>query len=155
MKIVVSILALFFTVACSEEIEEPPPAAFPEKLVDCTVGFLDWIEEHRKNDPLRDTRVPQNYVAADLSSIERMAVLDLVTIWAHENSYLPCHYQMCAVLLSGSDEKIKVLIEPEARIEGWIAPSAQVSVSPNDNQIIPVNIAHTGCAHRASLGIEL
>jgi len=155
MRTITSILALLLIVACSEKIEEPPPAAFPGKLVDCTVGFLNWVEDVRKNDPLRDTRIQQKYIAADLTPFERKAILDLLTTWAHENSYLPCHYQMCAALLSGEDETIRVLIRPEVHIEGWIAPSAQVSVSPIDNQIMPLNIAHTGCAHRTRLGIEL
>jgi len=140
--------------ACSEGAPELPKATSPDRLLDCTAGFLAWQDDRRKNDPFREMRVQQNYLATELSRDEKSTLLDTATNWAHANSYLPCHYQMCAALLSGRDDTINVHILSEIHIEGWIAPNAELWVSADDGTIVEERPFHTGCAHRARMGIN-
>src|SRR5262245_12378860 len=92
----------------------------PKRLTDCTAVYLDYLKGY-----------PVNWVAAQFESVtQRQAVLDRATTWSTENGYLPCaQYQMCAAVFEDTPETVRVLVRPEARVEGWVPPAADLIIS--------------------------
>jgi hypothetical protein len=146
MKCGYPLIFAMLLIGCVESVPDLPPAQYTDRLVDCTAELLsNWSKLGPRFD----------YQAATVTADEQQELLGIATDWSIENDYLPCHYQMCAVLLESVSEQVSVWIRPQWDIEGWIPPSADLEVSMTDGTVVSSHPDHSGCAHRMSLGIKL
>jgi hypothetical protein len=84
---------------------------------------------------------------ANLSQAERERTIAGATEWAYSHCYLPCTYEMCAVLLSGDSQLVAVQITP--RESFFLSPQAMVAVDPESGRAVDKLMWHSGCALRA------
>lgn len=128
----------------------PPPAGDATRLVDCTSSFFSTLDALNEKHP---DRVPSALRPAHFSSQRhRTAVVNAATEWSRSHNYLPCsEYQMCVALTEGPRDSIRALIRPQFYIRGWIAPSADLTISRDSLDVQKSVRHHAGCARHDEL----
>lgn len=131
MKVIALFICLFSSLVYGEEKLEY------SSISDCTDSGWELSKEYWT---LRDTQtdIEKKYIAVEpIEDLpERKLYLDLATVWATENEYLPCDKLVCGVVTKTKTDRVLVSIG-----------SAWIIVDPSTEKVVDGVKLHYGCYH--------
>jgi len=136
-----AVLVFAAALASIASTAESPPSTSPQEtfpdLVDCTAKGLAELEGSDLFD----------WKPANLDAEDSTAVLSAATVWARENCYVPCKFQMCGMVLQGPGERVTVYIRPrDVQFgDGGIWPEASIVLNRGSWEVVEYQRFHTGC----------